>query len=100
MQIKKYPNKDELQKFLPDRKLLVGFEGGSVWLAEKDGRYYVITDEGSMAGFLVPGEDDDLLNQLVKIYEFDSEAERQQYIQERRWNNLESNDPNQGKRYQ
>jgi len=35
----------------------------------------------------MPGEDDDLINELVVIYEFDSEPDRQRYIQEQGWNN-------------
>ena len=33
-----------------------------------------------MADFLIPGKDDVLLNEMVKIYEFDTEPEREQFI--------------------
>jgi hypothetical protein len=38
-----------------------------------------------MADFLVPGEDDGLLNAMVKVYEFISEAEHQRFIKELGW---------------
>jgi hypothetical protein len=86
MRVESFPYNYPMEKDFPERRLLSSFEGGSLWLAEKDGRYYVIADEGTMADFLIPGEDDDLLNELVNIYEFDSELERQEYILERGWN--------------
>jgi len=89
MRIEKPPYNYPIEKNFPLRQRLVGFEGSSLWLAEKDERYYVIVDEGTMADFLLPGEDDDLLNEMVKIYEFDSESNRQRFIQEQGWNNRE-----------
>jgi hypothetical protein len=51
--------------------------------AGKDVHYLVIVDEGKLPDFLTPGEDDDLLNTMVKVYEFEEEAERQRFIEER-----------------
>jgi hypothetical protein len=87
MWMESHPYDYPIAKYFPERRAFSGFEGGGLWLAEKDGGYYVIIDEGSMADFLIPGEDDDLLNELVKIHEFDSELERQQFIQEIGWTN-------------
>lgn len=42
----------------------------------------MIIDEGTMADFL-DEEDKDLLNQLVKIIEFETEEELNQYLGER-----------------
>ena len=71
-----------VEQEFPERRLLAGLEGGSIWLAEKHGKYYVILlDERAMAGFLIPGEDDDLSSELVKIYEFAVENERERYLQ-------------------
>jgi len=86
MRVESHPYNYSIEQVFPDRRLLSGFEGGCLWLAEKDGHYYVIVDEGTMADFLMPGEDDDLLNEMVKVYEFESEAEREQYIDEQGWN--------------
>jgi hypothetical protein len=73
-----------LGQHFPERRMLMGFEGGAVWLAENDGLYYVIEDEGTLADF-IPDEDDDLLDMLINIYEFDSEPDRQKYLKERGW---------------
>lgn len=81
-----HPYNYPIEKVFPERRLLSGFEGGSLWLAEKEGRYYLIADEGTMADYLMPGEDDDLLNVMVKVYEFEDDSERQRFIQERGWN--------------
>jgi hypothetical protein len=88
MQTKKYPSTFPVEKHYPERDLLLGLEGGAIWIAEKEGRYYLIVDERSMADFLTTGEDDDLLNEIVKIYEFDSDQDRQRFIQEQGWFSL------------
>jgi hypothetical protein len=50
-------------------------------LAERDGKPYIIVDEGTMADFL--GEEDtDLLEQVVQVIEFDCEQEREAYLRE------------------
>ena len=85
MRIENHPVNYPILERFPERRLLSQFEGGSLWLAEKDKNYYVIVNEGTMADFLIHGEDDNLLNELVKIYEFDSDPERQQFIQNRGW---------------
>jgi hypothetical protein len=63
--------------------LLKGFEGGAVYAAEHDGKYYIIEDESSMATFL---DEDDLEGiELKRVLEFDTESERQEYINQRGW---------------
>ena len=84
MRLESHPNNYPINKIFPERRLLKGLEGGDLFLAEKDGLYYLIADEGTMADFLVP-DDYDLLNELITIYEFESEDERKQYIKERGW---------------
>ncbi len=67
----------------PQRALLQGFEGGAVFTAERDGRFYVIQDEGTLADFL---SDEDLAGlELTKVLEFETAAERSAYIRERGW---------------
>lgn len=85
MHTEEQPYSDPIEKDFPNRQILFQCEGGIVWLAEKDGRFYVITDEGSMAGFLDPEEDEDMLSQLKNIHEFDTEADRERYIEKRGW---------------
>jgi hypothetical protein len=62
---------------------LRGFEGGSVYTAERDGRFFLITDERSMAAFLDEEDLEDMA--LTHVYEFDSEAARQKYAVGRGW---------------
>ena len=66
---------------LPSRRRVLDFEGGSVSLAEKDGLFYVIMDERTMA-FLLDEEDLQGMS-LVNIIEFDAEAERLAYLNQR-----------------
>lgn len=67
----------------PDRTLLKGFEGGGVYLDRERDDWLVITDESSMAGML---DEEDLKGlDLIKVYRFESEAERDDYLRERRW---------------
>lgn len=61
----------------PNARLRQGFEGGAVYLAERDGKPYIIVDEGTMADFL--DEEDE---QLVQVIEFDCEQEREAYLRE------------------
>jgi len=58
----------------PNRVLLYGFEGGAVYTAERDSRFYVIQDESAMAGIL--DEEDRAGLEFVKIQEFATLAER------------------------
>jgi hypothetical protein len=76
MKEESHPFNFPINEYFPSRRLLANFEGGSLELAEKDGKYFLISDEGTMADFLLP-EDADLLNELINIYEFNSEAERE-----------------------
>lgn len=63
----------------PNARQICGWAGGCAYLAERDGISYVIIDEGTLADFLGEG-DRKLLDQLVKVIAFDSEAERSAYV--------------------
>ena len=66
----------------PDMRLLRGFEGGAVYTAEREGRFYLITDEGTMADLL---DDEDRKGMtFTSVREFESEAKRQAYARRRR----------------
>jgi hypothetical protein len=65
------------------RRVIRHFEGGSVYAAERDGKFLVITDESSMLAIL--REEDCVGLELVKIHSFDTEADRQAYIVDRGW---------------
>ncbi len=66
---------------LPSRRRVLNFEGGSVFVDEKDGRFYIIVDESTMASLL---DEEDLQGMsLVHIVEFDTENERFTYLNQR-----------------
>lgn len=59
------------------------FEGGAAYAASRDGRFYVLINE--VATFdLLSDEDREGLSPL-RVLEFDSEAERAEYLKRRRW---------------
>lgn len=64
-----------------DRKRVAGFEGGALYVAERDGRYWVIVDEGTMRDFL--SEEDAEGIEFVKTVAFDTAEERAEYVRER-----------------
>jgi hypothetical protein len=53
----------------PERRRIVGFEGGAVYAGERDGKYYVLQDESAMAELL---DEDDLPDEPQKTFEFDT----------------------------
>jgi hypothetical protein len=75
---------EEIKERFPDKRLVKGFMGGAVFADEKDGKFYVIEDEGTLASFLSP-EDADLLEMLVRVNEFDTLQEREQYLKMKGW---------------
>lgn len=67
----------------PDKRELRAFEGGAVYLAERDGEFLVITDESTMWGLL---DEEDLKGlSPCTVRRFDTESDRMAYIVERRW---------------
>lgn len=58
--------------------LYAGFEGGAVYTQERNGRYLVVLDEGTLADMLPPDELAGLA--LVKTLEFATRAERTAYL--------------------
>ena len=60
-----------------------GFEGGAVYQASRDGRFYVIVNE-TAAFDLLSEEDRDGLS-AVRVLEFDTDADRTEYLRRRRW---------------
>lgn len=75
---------DALDKRFPDRQMLVGFEGGAVYVAEAEGEFVLITSESALADFL--DEEDQDLVAAAGAYFFDSDADRRLYASERGWN--------------
>lgn len=73
----------------PDRVLLKGFFGGAVYTADRAGKFYVIEDEGTMEAFLSEEDLAEVRDDLVKILEFDTFADRATYIRARGWNSTD-----------
>ncbi|MGU9956079.1 MAG: hypothetical protein ACNYPI_00015 [Arenicellales bacterium WSBS_2016_MAG_OTU3] len=67
-----------------DKSRVKRFEGGVVYAADADGKFYLVLDEGTMSDFL--DEEDCEGIEFVKTYEFDTAAERNTYIAKRNWN--------------
>ena len=67
----------------PDKKVLRRFEGGVVYTAERDGRYYLITDERTLAD-LSSEEDREGLS-FTSVREFDTKGEALAYARTRHW---------------
>jgi hypothetical protein len=65
------------------RRVLRRFEGGTLYAAERNGKFLLITDETSMIHIL--SEEDCAGLELVKTHSFDTEAERQAYLEYRGW---------------
>jgi hypothetical protein len=72
-------------------KVLARFEGGAVLTAERDGKFFVIQDESTMAGFL-SDEDAEGID-FVKVLEFDTNAERDAHIAMRGWDKKATRTP-------
>ncbi len=82
MKISKHPFRFNYKEIYPDLKAIGGFEGGAIYKATKDNKYYLIVDESTMADML-DEDDQDLLDQSVKIIEFENEDELNNYLEER-----------------
>ena len=69
----------------PRARPLARFEGGAIYTAEKQGKFYLIKDESTLAGFLSEEDLRELGGSLVRVLEFDTAAERNNYSRERGW---------------
>jgi hypothetical protein len=67
----------------PDKRVVREFEGGDICTAERAGKWYVIEDESTFRGLL--NEEDQAGLEFVRVYEFDTEADREYYLRSRRW---------------
>jgi hypothetical protein len=65
------------------------FEGGAEFAAEKDGKFYLIRDERTMAD-MIPPDDQNLLDKMLTVLEFDSEDERNDYISRKKRERIEN----------
>ncbi len=82
MKAQQHPFGFNYKEIYPDARLIKVFEGGRTYKATKGGKYYLIIDEGPLADFL-DEDDKDILDQLIKVIEFETEEELNQYLRER-----------------
>jgi len=68
------------EKF-PHRRRVAAFEGGALYTAEKDGKYWVIVDEGTMRDFLSEKDAEGI--EFVKTVPFETAEERDRYLRKR-----------------
>jgi hypothetical protein len=82
MRVERHPYKFDIYGQFPNAREFRGWEGGCAFRAERDGRPFLIIDEGTMADFLDENDptDGDTLNCLVSVIEFEDDAEREAYI--------------------
>lgn len=59
------------RKRFPNARRVARLEGGAVYEAEGEGAYWLIKDEGTMADFLDPDEDADLLASLISLERYE-----------------------------
>lgn len=78
MKLTKHPFGYKYRELFPAAKMIGGFEGGAIFQATRDCKI----DEGTLADFL-DEDDKDLLDQLVKIIEFETEEELNHYLEDR-----------------
>ena len=70
-QIERHPFRYPWRDRFPNARRVAGFEGGAMYEAEGEGAYWLIKDEGTMADFLDPDEDADLLASLVSLERYE-----------------------------
>lgn len=79
MKKRHYPKNYNYKTFFTNLTVNRRFEGGVEYLAEKDSKYFLITDESTLSEFV-----DDLDDILITIIEFENGDELEQYISKRK----------------
>lgn len=64
------------RKRFPQARAVAGFEGRSVYAAESEGGFWLIKHQGTMADFLDPEQDADMLATLISLERYTSRAAR------------------------
>ena len=84
MKKKRFPFNYNVHKRFPNARLFRGWMGGCALKAEKNNKYYLVIDNGTLADFLDEEDPQELetLKKLVTIIEFNDEGEREDYITE------------------
>jgi hypothetical protein len=77
----KHPIGYPFLKYYPSAEEVFGFEGGMIYKSVNENEYVIIVDNGTLADFL-DEDDQDLLDQLVTVIQFDSEEELNNFLGE------------------
>ncbi|MDP1652521.1 MAG: hypothetical protein Q8L56_07340 [Rhodocyclaceae bacterium] len=78
MQLRSHSISDDIP-----RRRVGGFEGGSVYEAEENGKFLVIVDEGTLLDFL--NEEDRAGLEPISVYEFETAADRRNFFIQKKW---------------
>jgi DNA-directed RNA polymerase subunit RPC12/RpoP len=78
-----FPYNYKIKQHFPNNRHLAGLDGENVLLAERDGKFYIIGDQGSWAEFYEEGGAD--LNTLTIVRQFDTKEDRQDYLEKQNW---------------
>ena len=81
--LKQYENNWALERPEQNDRLIASFEGGSVYVAERDGQFLVIINQAALLDLL--DEDDRNDSDAIKVLSFPTAASRLEYIIERGW---------------
>jgi len=80
MKITKHPKGFDYKSLFSDLKLIKGLEGGVIYSGRKDRKPFLVIDESTLLEFL-DESDNDLLNGLIKVIEFEDEFEYENYLE-------------------
>lgn len=82
MRMEHHPWDFDVTMRFPNARAFRAWEGGCAYKAERDGKPFIIVDEGTMADFLDENDptDQEVLSRLVTVIEFNDDAERNEYI--------------------
>ena len=79
VKISKHPTYFNYNEYYLNTPIIGGFEGGKIIKATQKNKYYLIIDESTMADFL-DIDDSEISDQLVKVIEFETDKELNNYL--------------------
>jgi hypothetical protein len=85
MRVVKHPYNFPIRANFPNARAFRAWEGGGAYRAERDGKVFVIIDEGTLADCFDETDpaQQEILSRLVSVIDFEDESERQSYITQR-----------------
>lgn len=83
MKINKYPFGYKYRNEFENLKELMGFEGVVIYHGIKEGINYLISDSGTLMDLLDPEKDKKIIDEIIKVIQFDDKDEMNKYLEER-----------------